>query len=42
MLCSNGLLPGDELLEIDGKRVDKMSREEIQNAILTAADTIGL
>ncbi|CAD6190812.1 unnamed protein product [Caenorhabditis auriculariae] len=38
----NGLLPGDQLLEIDGQRVDKMSRDELQDAVRRAGATIEL
>ncbi|VDL76832.1 unnamed protein product [Nippostrongylus brasiliensis] len=38
----NGLLPGDQLIKIDGKNVDSMSREELQNAVRSAGEQIVL
>ncbi|KHJ86021.1 PDZ/DHR/GLGF domain protein [Oesophagostomum dentatum] len=38
----NGLLPGDQLVKIDGRSVDSMSREELQNAVRSAGDKIVL
>ncbi|KAL6739531.1 hypothetical protein Aduo_012973 [Ancylostoma duodenale] len=38
----NGLLPGDQLVKIDGRNVDAMSREELQNAVRNAGNQIAL
>ncbi|CAI4224349.1 unnamed protein product [Auanema sp. JU1783] len=38
----NGLLPGDQLLEIDGRRVDSLSREELHELVRLAGQTIEL
>ncbi|XGW27597.1 hypothetical protein V3C99_007865 [Haemonchus contortus] len=38
----NGLLPGDQLIKVDGKSVSAMSRDELQNAIRSAGDQIVL
>ncbi|WKY03227.1 hypothetical protein Q1695_004738 [Nippostrongylus brasiliensis] len=38
----NGLLPGDQLIKIDGKNVDSMSRDELQNAVRSAGEQIVL
>ncbi|KAK6750549.1 hypothetical protein RB195_002490 [Necator americanus] len=38
----NGLLPGDQLIKIDGRNVDAMSREELQNAVRSAGNQIVL
>ncbi|VDM55286.1 unnamed protein product [Angiostrongylus costaricensis] len=38
----NRLLPGDQLIKIDGRNVDTMSREELQNAVRSAGDEIVL
>ena len=37
----NNLLPGDELLEIGGRPVAQMSREELHDAVRNAGSTIG-
>ncbi|RCN24812.1 hypothetical protein ANCCAN_29485, partial [Ancylostoma caninum] len=37
----NGLLPGDQLIKVDGRSVDAMSREELQNAVRNAGNQIG-
>ncbi|KAK5969195.1 Myosin-XVIIIa, partial [Trichostrongylus colubriformis] len=38
----NGLLPGDQLIKVDGKSVDAMSRDELHNAVRSAGDQIVL
>ncbi|ETN84805.1 hypothetical protein NECAME_06689 [Necator americanus] len=42
LLSRNGLLPGDQLIKIDGRNVDAMSREELQNAVRSAGNQIVL
>ncbi|GMT25529.1 hypothetical protein PFISCL1PPCAC_16826, partial [Pristionchus fissidentatus] len=37
-----GLLPGDELVEVQGERVARLSRDELQEVVRQAGDTINL
>ncbi|GMS97116.1 hypothetical protein PENTCL1PPCAC_19291, partial [Pristionchus entomophagus] len=37
-----GLLPGDELVEVQGERVSQLSRDELQEVVRQAGDTINL
>ncbi|GMR50128.1 hypothetical protein PMAYCL1PPCAC_20323, partial [Pristionchus mayeri] len=37
-----GLLPGDELVEVQGSRVSQLSRDELQEVVRQAGDTINL
>ncbi|VDO76404.1 unnamed protein product [Heligmosomoides polygyrus] len=39
---TNRLLPGDQLIKVDGKSVESMSRDELQNAVRSAGDEIVL
>ncbi|KAK6055664.1 putative bacteriochlorophyll 4-vinyl reductase, partial [Cooperia oncophora] len=42
IFARNGLLPGDQLIKVDGKSVDAMSRDELHNAVRSAGDQIVL